>query len=104
MASTMTWTVEVIVRLGPIAAEAELGDQFLGELIALAATMGPAVAQDTEAGTISAILSVTGLDDPDDALSAGRNAVTTALHRLGLTGAEVGLSVVSFDATLTNAR
>lgn len=101
MASTMTWTVEVVVHVGSVAAEPGLGDRLLGALTAQAASTGPAVAQDTTAGTISTILTVTNLEHPDDALSTGRTAVTTALHHIGLSGAEVGFSVARLASDLT---
>ncbi len=106
MAVTMTWTVEVTVRLGPPASDPDLGDRLLSELVAVAAAMSPVVAQDTVAGTVNTMLTVPDIDDPDDALAAGRNAVHVAIERLNLPsgirsgpwlGDEVALSVTAVD-------
>lgn len=94
--ATMTWTVDVTVRLGPPAADPDLGDRLVSELTAISADLGPVVAQDTVAGTVSAVLTVTGPDDdPDHALDAGRTAVRLALASLGLVGDEIGLSITA---------
>ena len=93
---TMTWTVDVTVRLGPPAADPGLGDRLVSELTAISADFGPVVAQNTVAGTVSAVLTVTDPDDdPDHALDAGRTAVRFALERLGLVGDEIGLSITA---------
>lgn len=92
----MTWTVDVTARLGPPLADPGLGDRLVSELTAISADFGPVVVQDTVAGTVSAVLTVTGPDDdPDLALDAGRTAVRFALESLGLIGDEIGLSITA---------
>lgn len=94
--ATTTWIVDVTVRLGPPVAHPGLGDRLVSELTAISADFGPVVAQDTVAGTVSAVLTVTGPDDdPDRALAAGRTAVRVALESLGLVGDEIALSITA---------